>query len=388
MAALDNASLVPFAGGWEAHRHRHCIWVVRPEGYPHYRVFDELAESLEAAFTELGGSAPIVGDPSEWNGRSPIVVGPQLLPRLGITSLPEGSILYNLEQVDLQVEWFNHAYISLLSRFPVLDYSVRNRDALEQIGIAHARLLEIGYSSKLTRIATDREKDVDLLFYGSTSHRRNAVIDDAKRRGLRVVSLFGVYGAERDEAIARAKIVLNMNQRRANIFETIRVSYLLANQVCVVTEGDAEDPDVQPFLGGLEIAPYEALVDRCVELASDDPRREELARSGFDRIRARPQSHLLAEVMLQRPLSGRGRSEPGAIRVSDQKFGAEQVPVDGGHFARCSFNGTIIAYRGGAVPVFEDCQFERVQFSLKGAAGNAAAFLRMLIDRNLIPGFR
>lgn len=386
MAALDNAGLVPFSGGWEEHRHRHCIWVVRPENYPHHRVFDEFAESLQAAFEELGGTAPVVADPSAWSERSPIVVGPQLLSRLGVSDLPEGSILYNLEQADLQSYWFNEQYLSLLSRFPVLDYSARNRSALERMGIAHARLLEIGYSSKLTRIPADREKDIDVLFYGATTPRRVWIIEEAKRRGLRVVSLFNVYGAERDEAIARAKIVLNMHQHRTNIFETVRISYLLSNQICVVSEGDVEDPDVQPFRGGLEIVPYDLLVDRCVELAADDGRRKALARAGFERIRSRPQSHLLAEVMLQRPLAEDASLDTGPMRISDRSFGAEQVPVDGGHFERCSFNASILVYRGGAVPVFDNCQFERVQFSLKGAAGNAAAFLKMLIGQRLIPG--
>jgi hypothetical protein len=288
--------------------------------------------------------------------------------------------------VDLQHGWFNEHYLSLLSRYPVLDYSARNRDALEQIGIHHARLLEIGYSAKLSRIPTDREKDIDVLFYGAVSKRRALILEEAKRRGLRLVTLFGVYGEERDAAIARAKVVLNMRQHRTNIFETVRISYLLANQACVVSEGDEEDPDVQPFLGGLEVVPYDLLVDRCLELVGDDERRAELARVGFDRIRARPQSHLLAQCMLPKPALAQYEAEPERIVISNKAYGAEQVSADGVHFIGCSFEGTTVAYRGGAAPIFENCRLNGVNFNLGGPAMNTAAFLKMLMDQKIITG--
>ena len=47
---------------------------------------------------------------------------------------------------------------------------------------------------------------------------------------------FNAYGGKRDALIARAKVVLNIHYYAAQVFEIVRVSYLLANSKAVVTE--------------------------------------------------------------------------------------------------------------------------------------------------------
>ncbi len=391
MAGFDpKLRLTAFAGGWEEHRHRHCIWIVSPEGYPHHHGFDEVAEALSEAFSKLGGSAPITRHPAEWNGRSPIVLGTNLLPAIGSPAMPDGTILYNLEQVDLGSSWFKTGYLALLSRYPVLDYSPRNRDELRRIGISHAGLLEIGYSPILNRIPTDREKDIDVLFYGTVNERRARILDELKGRGLNVVSLFGVYGAQRDEAIARAKIVLNVHHFGANIFEIVRISYLLANKVCVVSEGDLDDPDVALFAGGIELAAYEDLVDRCIQLAGDAARRQKVAQTGFERIRARRQAQLLERCVSDGTSSAQAAPTlPGKEKtiVSGRAYGEGRVPVDGMHFIDCTFSGATFIYLGGEVPIFDNCRLTDVTFDFRGPAGNTVEFLKMLIHHKVISGF-
>ena len=187
----------------------------------------------------------------------------------------------------------NDAYLSLLRRFAVLDYSAANTQALHDAGIAHAKHLPIGYVPRLTRIAPALEPDIDVLFYGSLNARRTAILDALKARGLNVVHLFGTYGAARDAMIARAKIVLNMHFYDAAIFEIVRVSYLLANAKCVVSEGAPDDPDAAPFKDGLCLCRYDDIVARCASLVADAARREALARRGFDLVTRRPQAELL-----------------------------------------------------------------------------------------------
>jgi hypothetical protein len=137
------------------------------------------------------------------------------------------------------------------------------------------------------------EKDIDVLFYGSLNERRGAILDELRRLGVKVVSLFDVYGAERDEAIGRAKIVLNVHFYEAAIFESVRVSFLLANGACVLSEGDERDPDLEPFLGGLAVEPYQGLVRRCLSLLGNETERDRLARAGVEAIKSRRQSSLL-----------------------------------------------------------------------------------------------
>ncbi len=304
-SSASRAPLPPFPDGWEAHRDRHCIWIVSPDGYVHNRAFFDVAEGLGEAFAELGGSAPLTRSPDEWRGRVPIIFGGNLLDRSTASMLPPGSVIYNLEQAQNGSAWMNETYLSLLRRFPVLDYSIRNRQALAGLGI-HATLLPVGYADGLTRVRHRPHKDSDILFYGSQNERRKTVLDALTERGFKVVSLFGAYGTERDDAIGRSRIVLNMHYYEAAIFEVVRVSYLLANGVCVVTEGSPEDPDLLPFADGMAIAPIDGLVDRCVRLLADDRARDRMAARGFAAMKRRRQSALLAHLFGPAGEPGRG----------------------------------------------------------------------------------
>lgn len=287
----------PFAGGWSANKDRYCIWVVRPQGYSHSRAFDDVAFGLSKAFEELGGTAPLIANPAECNGRIPIVYGANLLPAQAVDVLPADAIMVNLEQVTPESAWFKDTYLKLLKHFPVIDYSARNRSRLAALGVPHAQVLEVGYTPALSRIMPSQEKDIDVLFYGSINQRRRDVLATLRGLGLNVVVLFDVYGRERDEAISRAKVVLNIHALNAKVFEIVRVSYLLANRTCVLSEGDSNDPDVQPLLGGLAIAPYDDLVRRCVELVKSPADRERLAAKGFEIMSSRSQARMLMELM-------------------------------------------------------------------------------------------
>lgn len=286
-----------FPDGWEGHQHRHCIWVVTPKGYVHSQAFAEAAYALQCAFEELGGSAPVVYDAAEWRGRIPIIYGGNLLREEAIRTLPKGSVIVNLEQLSPESTWMTRNYGKLMHSFAVLDYSPRNRQKLIDAGFTHAEMLEVGYSSRLSRIESAPVKDIDVLFYGSLNAERKEILDRLTALGLNVVHLFGVYGAERDKAIARAKVVLNMHYFRSAIFEIVRVSYLLANQVCVVTEGDIHEPDIQPYIAGMAVTPYAGLVERCVQLVNDEAERQAIAQRGFAIMASRPQSTFLLAAM-------------------------------------------------------------------------------------------
>ncbi|ANL46240.1 hypothetical protein AMC87_CH01527 [Rhizobium phaseoli] len=290
-------SLQPFAGGWQAHKDRHCIWIVTPENYNHSHAFDEVALGLQGAFEELGGSAPIVRDMNAFAGRAPIIYGGNLLAPEMVGLLPKDSVLINLEQVSEESTWINSRYVSILRAMPVLDYSPRNRENLAAKGIDHAGVLEIGYSRCLSQIQHAPVKDIDVLFYGSMNERRHHILKTLKDGGLKVAHLFNIYGAERDAAIARAKIVTNIHHYASGVFEIVRISYLLANRVCVLTEGDIRDPDLQPFIGGLAIEPYDDMIERCFKLIADADERDAIAAKGFEAIRSRSQADMLMSVM-------------------------------------------------------------------------------------------
>jgi len=120
-----------------------------------------------------------------------------------------------------------------------------------------------------------------VLFYGAVNERRRDILIAIQQAGLRVHAPFGVYGAERDALIARAKVVLNIHAHPTKVLEVVRISYLLANRKAVVTELDADselEPDIFAAVAGV---PYDRLLAECRRLVADADERQELEDRGY-----------------------------------------------------------------------------------------------------------
>lgn len=272
----------------------YAIWIVTPPGYAHSRCFEEVALGLRAAFASLGYDAPITTAP-EQVAATVIVLGGHLLVATGQT-VPHRSVIYNLEQVSPESGWLTDGYLSLLRSHPVWDYSPQNVARLASLGV-RAGLCEIGYVPALTRIRPAPARDIDVVFVGSINERRSRVLGELARAGLRVESRFGLYGEERDALYARAKLVLNVHYFEAKVLEIVRVSYLLANGVCVVSEAGEDASLEDSFRGGIAFAAYGDLVATCRQLIADDQARSALASRGFELFAARDQTRMLESAL-------------------------------------------------------------------------------------------
>lgn len=259
---------------------RFCIWIVTPPGYAHSGAFAEVALGLQGGLRELGIDAPIVTARERVDGRA-IVLGANLLPAMAGVRPPGKSILFNLEQITPGSEWLTDGYLRLLRRHRVWDYSRYNIEQLAQLGIRNTVHCPIGFSERLCRIGPAPEKDIDVLFYGSVNERRLRVLEALVKTGLRVESLFGVYGAARDAVIARSRIVLNIHYYPAKIFEIVRISYLLANRVCVVSEDSPPDSALEAVQHGIVQAPCERLAATCQALIEGGG-WQDTARRGYE----------------------------------------------------------------------------------------------------------
>jgi len=100
-------------------------------------------------------------------------------------------------------------------------------------------------------------------------------------------------GPTRDELIARSKVVLNVHSFESPIFEQVRVSHLLNNGRCVVTE----DSPYNPYREMAVTTTYDQIVDRCIELLSNDAERERLAGEGARRFAAMPMQEILSRAI-------------------------------------------------------------------------------------------
>jgi hypothetical protein len=97
--------------------------------------------------------------------------------------------------------------------------------------------------------------------------------------------------------IARAKLVLNLHFYQAKLFEIVRVSYLLANRTCVVSEAGLDTELETPFLGGVAFAGYGELAEACLRLLGNDAARERIAQRGFEQMRALSQIDMLKRAL-------------------------------------------------------------------------------------------
>ena len=263
-----------------------AVTVVAPPGYPHSAAFLEVAETLHSALTALGHDS-LVTTEGHLPGRQHIVLGANLLPGYALP-LASDAILYNLEQVQPGSSWFRPELLDLFRRYALWDYSRRNIDALAKLDVEVSRHVPIGYVPELTRIEHASGPDLDLLFFGSLNPRRLAVIDRLRAAGLRVEAVFGVYGRMRDALIARAKVVLNVHFYEAKVLEMVRISYLLANRCCVLSEMSSDPEEDHALAAGVAFAAYDDLVARAQQLVADTVLRARIAQQGFELMCERP----------------------------------------------------------------------------------------------------
>lgn len=281
----------------------YTVWVVSPVNYIHSRAFAEVAMSLRDGLIELGHECRIVTSSFECRGRT-IILGANLLSDIPLQDFPRDIIIWNLEQIFEGSPWLSKAYLDLLRgfygncnirsghKFEVWDYSQANIEALERMGI-QASLCEIGYMPCLSTIESV-EPEIDVLHVGSITDRRMKIINDLADVGVKVHFAFGVYGKERDDLIAKSKIVLNVHFYESQVFEIVRCSHLMANKKCIVSE-TASGGEV--FDEGIIFAEYDNIVDCCVALLGDDRTRDAIAQKGFELFSSRSQADFLKRVL-------------------------------------------------------------------------------------------
>ena len=274
---------------------RFNICIVQPDNYIHSYAFLELGELLHFSLQELGYESSFGFNNPDPNATN-ILIGCHLLDPRFIPQLPQSTILLNTEQISGDTDW-NKPIFAWAKNFQIWDYSPKNIEKFSQMGIQKTKLFKIGYQKELTRLDSGRSKDVDVLFYGSVNERRKVILDKLEAKGLKVKVLFGVYGQERDDWIERSKIVLNHHYYESQIFEIVRVFYLLTNSVAVIGEVN-ETTSIDPiYKEGICASNYEDLVSHCVELVNNESQMAALQHKAFESITQNPQALFTKEAL-------------------------------------------------------------------------------------------
>ncbi len=282
---------------------RFHVVVIRPPGHLHASAFIEMAELITVGLIALGYSVT-VGENSWESTAVNILFGAHHLlnPKGGWREpLPARTILYNLEPLVPHTPWVSRVFAEGFAQYPVWDYAQANAAYRRQRrwpGLWYT--LPIGYMPQWTRIVPQVTPDVDVLFYGSLSPRRQQVLQALRDSGLRVQVLFGVYGSERDTWMARSRVILNWHQAPGYPFESVRVGYLLANRAAVVSEDtlDADD-NAQRWRAGIVWTVTDQVVATCQRWTQDPIQCHDLAYQGWQRIQTLHESDVLADVLDQ-----------------------------------------------------------------------------------------
>ena len=165
------------------------------------------------------------------------------------------------------------------------------------LGINRVSHLKIGYQKELSRIEKIGDKDIDVLFYGLVNERREKILNDLKACGLNTQYFFGIYGPEKDSLIQRSKVVLNLHLYGSQIFEIIRVFYLLTNSIAVVSEVNPTTSIDGIYLDGIYHSPYDSLVESCQFLVSDSNQRSLIEQKALETIKLYPQAAFIESLL-------------------------------------------------------------------------------------------
>jgi hypothetical protein len=272
------------------------ICLIKPDNYIHSYAFLELGELIYFSLKDLGFEAGLGFNQIDQNVKN-ILIGCHLLDPKFIGQVPKSTIILNTEQIYSDSTGWNKNIFFWAINFEVWDYNIRNIEKLKEIGANRAKHFKIGFQRELARLDQLKKKDVDVLFYGSINERRKNIIEKLIAKGLTVKTLFGVYGKERDGWIERSKLVLNHHFYNSQIFEIVRVFYLLTNSVAVVGEVNESTSIDTMCRQGIYALNYHDLVAGCVELIENDPVRQRIQVEALNSISKYPQKLFTQEVL-------------------------------------------------------------------------------------------
>ncbi len=334
------------------------VVIVRPSGTSEPHSINEVVTSLFHGLLSLGCSVDIQENEPIGDGTN-IFFRAHLLPPAWVSEMPQGSIIYNFEQIFERSPWVGSVYRDLLSRVTVWDYSRRNLAAIGSIADPHhLHLVPVGYMPQLTRIPSAPVEDIDVLFYGVINPRRRAILLELQQAGLRLRVETHIRGAARDALIGRAKIVLNLHFYPTAIFEIVRVSYLLANRKAVVGECGPHTEIDRDIREAIAAASYDRLCETVLNLLCDDSRRFELARRGQEIFAKRRLPDILARA------------------IAETEAASSRHPAPVGGWARRTAANSVVAKGepeqcGGAILMYHDV-FGEAQTDLAPSPDNVS----------------
>jgi hypothetical protein len=268
----------------------------------HKAVFEDVIVGLEAALNDLGVPCSRTENLFVEDAVN-IVIGAVIFVSKPIIEALRGRpyvyVLYQMEQLAAGLGHLPNYpdYLELMRNASYIwDYSHTNIEHLAKLHITNVIHVPAGYNKSLEVLQHDQIKDIDVLFFGSMSPRREEIIQALRTQGVKTSAANNAYGEERNSMITRAKIVLNLHSSEMNTLEEIRISFLLINKCFVISEHS----DHNPYFDGVVFCPYEQIVETCVTyLRSGDETRQVIADKGYLAIQKLDYTSSVKEALKQ-----------------------------------------------------------------------------------------
>jgi hypothetical protein len=310
---------------------KYCLFIVSIPHLHSYEILSDVA-TLYEAYLRLRGHTVVISDKPRSDFRNimfGVNVAPPNLP------LPKNTIIVDLEQATLKhpngAPTAYSEYLNYLRQYHVWTYSYQNYCLLKQRGIHRVRWVPIGsVPVKLpTPIPTSptaptaptaptsptspkpptsptaptapkpptspTSLDIDVLFIGHLWERRALIKHQLIQAKIpNVVFADTAWGSDRDNLIARAKIILNIGSfDSVHQFEIVRILPLLQRKKFIISETADNITEYQYLFSGLVICPYSEIVAKVKDYLSPAKasERTRIGQLGYDAIQ-RYQLHL------------------------------------------------------------------------------------------------
>jgi hypothetical protein len=233
-------------------------------------VFTEVAMCLRDSIRAAGHESSHLVNEFDPQAVS-IVLGasPDTLPESLRQLDPRRTILFNFEQLGSTSAMAGPNYRRWLRNWVVADYHSRNADLLraengpaQQVG-----LLPLVPSPRLVMAADSPAlKSVDVLFFGTLSARREAVLQRLRDAGASVEVVSGAYANELTPAILRARLLLHVHFYESAYFPVARMLQPVAQGIAIVCEDSVFSAHDAWGRCGILFAGYDDLPAACQSL--------------------------------------------------------------------------------------------------------------------------
>lgn len=301
--------------------------------------FQELAEAFVFELGRLGTRSRItVGElPAVDRGRVTVLLPPHEFVALSEVELPPAvlrrCVLISAEQPSSGFFGVN-AHLGR-DAGALLDINRRAVRAYRGHGIP-AEHLQLGYSQAWDRRDDVSERDIDLIFFGRVTDRRELALatyaDILERFNCEIIfadnsvpnSEGGASFAAKESKLrllARSKVLLNVHGEDEPYFEWLRVAEAASSGCAVVSE---HSTDLEPLRPGddLLVGSWESLGLLACDLLDDEDRRFELANNAEKRLQGEHSLAGAAATLLEAarrvgatPLDSNARAEATVARA-------------------------------------------------------------------------